>query len=233
MPLASRCAICRQWPASPVCDACIARFAPPQHRCLGCALPTPEGVLRCGTCLQAPPPLLRCLCAVDYTWPWDQLIARFKFRQQAGWDRQLAWLMRSATGAEDTLHDADQVLPIPLSRERLAERGYNQSWLLARRLAPDKAEAALLLRIRHTPSQRTLPRAERLANLQGAFALDPLRVPEVRGRHLLLVDDVMTSGASLHTAARVLLQAGAAQVSALVLARTGLGEDDAMHGPHG
>ena len=224
--LPSRCAICRQWPAQPVCEACIARFAQPRLRCTTCALPVPHGVLRCGACLKAPPPLAHCLCAVDYGWPWKGLVARFKFQEQAGWDRQLAWMMRSATGAEDALHNAHRVLPIPLARERLAERGYNQSWLLARQLAPDKADATLLLRIRHTPAQRTLPRSERLSNLQGAFALEPLRAPEVRGQHLLLVDDVMTSGASLHTAARVLLQAGASQVSALVLARTGLGEDD-------
>jgi ComF family protein len=225
----SRCAICRQWPAEPVCEVCITRFAHPISRCATCALPVPEGVLRCGTCLKDPPLLARCLCAVDYAWPWRDLVSRFKFREQPGWDRPLAWLMRSATGVEDTLHEADLVLPIPLSRERLAERGYNQSWLLARRLAPDKADPTLLLRIRHTPTQRTLPRSGRLANLQGAFAVDPLRAHEVRGRRLLLVDDVMTSGASLHTAARVLLQAGAAQVSAIVLARTGLGDDDDPH----
>ena len=138
--------------------------------------------------------------------------------------------MQGSAWSEDTLHEADRVLPIPLSRERLAERGYNQSWLLARHLAPGKADASLLLRIRHTPAQRTLPRAERLANLEGAFAIEPLRAPEVRGQRLVLVDDVMTSGASLHTAARVLLQAGAAQVSAIVLARTGLGEDDRVQG---
>ena len=209
-----------------MCHACIARFAQPRLRCQTCALPVPEGVLRCGACLTHPPPLTRCLCAVDYAWPWQPLLARFKFREQAGWNRPLAWLMRSSAWAEDTLHEADRVLPIPLSNERLAERGYNQSWLLARALAPAKADAGLLLRIRHTPAQRTLPRSERLSNLQGAFAVDPLRAHEVRGQRLLLVDDVMTSGASLHTAARVLLQAGAAQVSAIVLARTGLGEDD-------
>ena len=225
----SRCAICRYWPAEPVCEVCITRFAHPVSRCPTCALPAPDGVLRCGACLQDPPPLTRCLCAVDYAWPWRDLVARFKFREQPGWDQPLAWLMRSASGAEDVLHDADRVLPIPLSRERLAERGYNQSWLLARRLAPDKADPDLLLRIRHTPSQRTLPRSGRLANLEGAFAVDPLRAGEVHDRHLLLVDDVMTSGASLHTAARVLLQAGARQVSALVLARTGPGEDDNSH----
>ena len=227
--LPSRCAICRQWPAEPVCEACIARFAQPRPRCLACALPVAAGVLRCGACLQNSPPWARCLCAVDYAWPWRGLVARFKFREQPGWERPLAWLMRSATWAEDTLHEADRVVPIPLSRERLAERGYNQSWLLARQLAPDKADASLLLRIRHTPAQRTLPRSERLTNLRGAFALDPLRAREVRGQRLVLVDDVMTSGASLRAAAQVLLQAGAAQVSAIVLARTGLGDSDADH----
>jgi predicted amidophosphoribosyltransferase len=83
----------------------------------------------------------------------------------------------------------------------------------------------LLLRTRDTPSQRTLPRAERLANLVGAFAVEPLRAPQLRGKKVVLIDDVMTSGASLHTAARVLREAGAAQVSAMVLARTEAGGD--------
>lgn len=222
----SRCAICRQWPADPLCDTCIARFAQPYPRCMACALPVAAGTLRCGACLLQPPPLARCLCAVDYAWPWRDIVAHFKFREQPGWDRHLAWLMRSAAWAEDTLQESDRVLPIPLSRERLSERGYNQSWLLARALAADKADPGLLLRIRHTPPQRTLPRSERLSNLMGAFAVDPLRANGLRGQKLLLVDDVMTSGASLHAAARALLQAGAAQVSALVLARTGVGEDD-------
>jgi ComF family protein len=128
--------------------------------------------------------------------------------------------MLSAPWVEDTLAKADTVLPIPLSPERLAERGYNQSLLLARQLSPDKTDDRLLLRTRHTPSQRSLPRAERLANLVGAFAVDPLRVAEIRGQRIVLVDDVMTSGASLHTAAQVLRQAGAAHISAVVLART-------------
>lgn len=225
-----RCAICRQWPADPVCSDCIARFAQPRLRCTRCALPVPDGVKHCGACLRHPPPLTRCLAAVDYGWPWRDLLARFKFDSHPGWAPHLAWLMQGSAWAEDTLHEADRVVPIPLSRERLAERGYNQSWLLARHLAPGKADASLLLRIRHTPAQRTLPRAERLANLEGAFAIEPLRAPQVRGQRLVLVDDVMTSGASLHTAARVLLQAGAAQVSAIVLARTGLGEDDQVQG---
>jgi ComF family protein len=161
-----------------------------------------------------------CLAATGYEWPWVDLIARYKFQQQPGWASPLATLMRSIPSAEDALDGADWVLPIPLSTHRLAERGYNQSWLLARALSPAKADAHLLLRTRDTPSQRTLPRSERLTSLIGAFAVEPLRAAQLRGKTVLLIDDVMTSGASLHTAARVLRQAGVVQVNALVLART-------------
>ncbi|PUE48209.1 phosphoribosyltransferase [Limnohabitans sp. 2KL-1] len=223
--LPSRCAVCQSWPHSPLCDTCISRFAQPQHRCPTCALPLPHPARRCGACLKTPPPLDLCVTATAYAWPWVGLIARYKFQQQPGWAGPLATLMASAPWAEDTLDAADWVLPIPLSAQRLAERGYNQSWLLARRLSPSKADAHLLLRTRDTPSQRTLPRTERLANLVGAFAVEPLRAAQLRGKKVVLVDDVMTSGASLHTAARVLREAGAAQVSALVLARTEAGSD--------
>lgn len=164
-----------------------------------------------------------CLTATVYAWPWVDLIARFKFQHQPGWAGPLATLMLSTPLAEDTLDAADWVLPIPLSVQRLADRGYNQSWLLAHQLSPHKADARLLLRTRDTPSQRTLPRAERLANLVGAFAIEPLRAGVLRGKKVVLIDDVMTSGASLYTAARLLREAGATQVSALVLARTEAG----------
>jgi ComF family protein len=222
--LPSRCAVCRSWPQAPLCEDCISHFAQPQARCTTCALPLPASASsrprRCGACLKSPPPLDLCLTATAYAWPWVELIARLKFQQQPGWAGPLATLMLSAPWVEDTLAGADIVVPIPLSAERLAERGYNQSLLLARQLSADKTQAQLLLRTRHTPAQRTLPRAERLANLTGAFAVDPLRTAEIRGRRLILVDDVMTSGASLHTAARALREAGACHVSAVVLART-------------
>ncbi|MGV0960951.1 MAG: phosphoribosyltransferase family protein [Limnohabitans sp.] len=222
--LPSRCAICRSWPQAPLCDTCISHFAPPTARCATCSLPLPAQASlrprRCGACLQSPPPLDLCLAATRYGWPWIDLIAQLKFYQQPGWAAPLATLMLSTPWVEDTLTEADWVLPIPLSAQRLAERGYNQSLLLARHLCPGKTDDRLLLRTRHTPSQRSLPRAQRLANLIGAFAVEPLRAAEIRGRRMVLVDDVMTSGASLHMAAHALRQAGAAHVSAVVLART-------------
>jgi len=216
----ARCAICHAWPSRVVCNACVTRFAQPVPRCATCALPVPEGITRCGACLREPPPLDACLAAVHYAWPWSDCVTQFKFGSQPGWAAELATVMRSAPWVELALEQADRVLPMPLARERLAERGYNQSLLLARRLAPHKADGTLLLRTRHTPAQSDLSRAERLRNVRGAFAVEPLRAHELRDRRVVLVDDVMTTGASLYAAATALRQAGVAHVTALVFART-------------
>lgn len=218
--LPSQCEVCRAWPSQPVCDACVARFAPPKARCGACALPVPEGVARCGECVRYPPPLDACFTACTYAWPWPDCIARFKFHGDAGWAGPLATLLRSAPWVEPALEQCDIVLPMPLAPGRLRERGFNQAHELARRLSPAKTDATLLLRTRETPAQSGLLRAERLRNLRGAFAVEPLRTDEVHGRRIVLVDDVMTSGASLFAAAETLRLAGAAHITGLALART-------------
>ena len=217
----SRCAVCQRWPAQTICPACAARFAPAQARCETCALPVAPGVPRCGACLAAPPPLERCLVAAAYQWPWSGLIARLKFQQDVGLAGPLAALLRQAPGVAEALAQADWVLPMPLARQRLAERGYNPALLLARALAPGRCPSAWLLRVRDTPPQRGLSRAERLRNVRGAFALAPGRVGALQGRRVVLIDDVMTTGATLNEAARTLREAAApAHVTALALART-------------
>ncbi len=218
--LPSQCAVCHAWPAQPVCEACVARFAQPVSRCPTCAIPVPAGVQQCGDCLIHPPPLDACLAALPYAYPWSGLLVDFKFAQHPGWARQFALLMRSAPWVEPALEAADVLLPMPLSLERLRERGYNQAQELARALEPAKLVSDVLLRIAHTPAQSTLTRSERLRSVQHAFALDPLRLACVRGKRVVLLDDVMTTGATLHAAARTLRQGGAAHITALVLART-------------
>lgn len=218
--LPSQCVICHAWPAQPVCHGCVTRFAQPQPRCQTCALPVPAGISRCGACLKSPPPLDTCLSAVAYAYPWSELIARYKFGDVPGWSATLAGLLRSMPWVEPALEAADLILPVPLSRQRLQQRGYNQAWELARQLAPGKASPDLLLRIRDTPPQSALPRAERLRNVKVAFAVDPLRQTEVCGKRVVLMDDVMTSGASLFAATQALRDAGAAHITGLVLART-------------
>jgi ComF family protein len=218
--LPGQCAVCHAWPARPLCEACVARFAQPQPRCRRCAIPVGAGIDECGRCLAAPPPLDACHAAVSYEFPWSALIAHYKFNGQAGWARGFATLMRSAPWVEPALEEADVVVPMPLSGRRLAERGFNQALLLARSLAPAKTDARLLLRVRHTAAQAELGLKQRLDNLKDAFAAEPLRASQLRGKHVVVIDDVMTSGASLFTAAEALRQAGAGRVTALVLART-------------
>lgn len=216
----AQCEVCRAWPARPLCAGCSAQFAAPRHRCVRCALVLAEGVATCGRCLRAAPPLDACHAAVSYAYPWTGLIARFKFSGQAGWADSFARLLLGADAIRRCVDAADRLVPMPLSATRLAARGFNQAHELARRLAPGKADPKLALRLRETPPQAELGRAARLANVRQAFALEPARAHEVRGRHIVLVDDVMTSGASLHALAAVFQAAGAAHVAAVVIART-------------
>ena len=218
--LPGQCAVCHRFPAQPVCEPCVGRFAQPVHRCRRCALPLAAAASVCGRCIATPPPLDACHAAVSYEYPWSELVTQFKFHGQAGWARAFATLMRSAPWIEPALDEADLLLPMPLSPQRLATRGFNQALELARQLDEPKTVATLLVRLRETGAQATLDRQARLANVKGAFAIEPLRVREVKGRRVVLVDDVMTSGASLHAAALAVRQAGATSVTGLVFART-------------
>lgn len=166
-----------------------------------------------------PPPWDAVHCAVDYAFPWTTLLARFKFAQQPELAPALAALM--LRGASPAVH---ALLPMPLAEERLALRGYNQAWELARSLALASglpARADVLLRpLPAAQAQAELGRADRLRQLHGAFMVAPAARAWLRGRSLALVDDVMTTGATAQAATRELLQAGAASVSLWVLART-------------
>ena len=165
---------------------------------------------------------------MTYTYPWSELITRYKFGNRTGWAPFFADLLLGAAGVRpvlEALQADDLILPMPLSAERLQSRGFNQAWTLTRALArqaatPARMDAGLLLRVKHTQPQTTLHREARLANVRNAFQVDPLRAHMLAGRRVVLVDDVMTSGASLFTAAEALRAAGAARITAMALART-------------
>jgi ComF family protein len=221
------CQVCGQWPAQPVCEACVRRFAQARWRCRTCAVSLGQDSGLCGACLTrpTPPPLDRCLAAVDYAYPWDDLIARFKFRDEPGLAGALAERMLATAGAEDLIAGSDWLVPVPLSPQRLTSRGYNQAWELAKALRERLAHAPAgmsdaLVRLGDAPDQHSLPREQRLRNLRGAFAATPQRVEALRGKRVLLVDDVSTTGTTLHSAALALRQAGVVQVHGLVIART-------------
>jgi ComF family protein len=218
----SQCAVCHDWGTQRVCALCVARFAPVLPRCGRCAIEVPAGTGACGACITDPPPFERALAAVDYAHPWDGLITQFKFHSAldlapALTQRLLESFHRGSESAPALL------LPIPLSAERQRERGYNQAWELARRLGRAlscHADARLLLRVKDTPHQLALAPDKRAGNVRAAFAVEPRRRAELAGASVTLVDDVMTTGATVAEAARTVLQAGAARVHVWVVART-------------
>lgn len=148
------------------------------------------------------------------------LVGRFKFGGEAGWAGTFADLLLRDAGTREAIAAARWVVAMPLSRERLAQRGFNQAHELARRLAPGKAEPQLAVRVRDTAAQAALDHDRRQTNVRRAFALEPSRAASVRGQRVLLVDDVMTTGASLFALAQVFREAGAAAITGVVVART-------------
>ena len=191
----------------------------------------------CGSCLREPPPFERTVCVADYGFPWHRLIADFKFNgrvELAGLlaQRLHAALVQAALVQAGLIQaaliqageaSATLVLPVPLSARRLAQRGYNQAWELARRVAALTrlpARADLLLRPWETAHQADLNRSARQSNLRAAFMVDPRHRAALQGQRVALVDDVMTSGATAREASAALLRAGAAAVEVWVIART-------------
>lgn len=159
--------------------------------------------------------------ALDYVQPWRHLITQFKFGQWPTLGAPLSRLLAQAVHQRP--HRVDLVLPVPVSPERLRERGYNQAWVLARHTArslalPARADA--LVRVSQHQRLKDLDLAERRRAIHGAFALTRRGAQAVAGRHVALVDDVLTTGATLDEASLVLREAGALGVSAWVLART-------------
>ena len=216
-----QCAVCLDWSTQRICRDCVERLAPVQPRCARCGLRTPALVTQCGACLADPLPFTACIVGCDYAFPWDRLIADFKFNGRVELARPLTDRLLQAVRASAPLPAL--LLPVPLSPQRLAERGYNQAWELTRRLARElgcRAEAQVLLRPLDGPHQATLGLAQRRANLKGAFVATPPRHVSLLGLHVALVDDVMTSGATLREATLALQRAGAGRVDAWVLART-------------
>lgn len=178
----------------------------------------------CGRCLHQPLRFERTATAFDYAFPWDRVIAEFKFREGLGWAAPLARCLADRVRLDASQPSADLVTAVPLSPQRLQRRGYNQSWEIARRTAALlrlPCLPGLLLRLRDTPQQAQLDHSQRSANLRGAFMPGGAAARDaVKGRCVALVDDVLTTGATADEATGALLEAGARAVHVWVLART-------------
>lgn len=211
-----------------LCEPCASRFCSAKPRCgrcglgLGPDLASTAGTV-CATCLREPPAWRAAVCAEDYAFPWNTLIGDFKFRNDVALATLLAERLTAALSQGSGGTNVDLVLPVPLSAQRLQQRGFNQAWELARRLARRfglQAEAHLLQRPVDTAHQVELSLQDRALNLQGAFMVDPQARSGLVGRRVALVDDVMTTGATFRAATRALLQAGAGSVDVWAVART-------------
>lgn len=219
----TQCAVCRRWGRAALCGDCRARHATPVPRCLTCAVTVPVGVAQCGECLRRPPLPACTIAAVDYAYPWSGWVAGLKFHGATGLAPTMSALMAERIHAAQRDAMRPLVLPVPLGRTRLAERGMNQSWELARRVARRlrlEAAPALLQRVVETPHLADLPRAARARAIRGAFRAAPAASTRLRGRHVALVDDVLTTGATATEAALALQEAGAVAVDLWVFART-------------
>ena len=206
------CFLCRGSSRGLLCEACRADLPGlAGELCPRCALPAP-GAAVCGRCLAEAPAYDATTAALVYDFPADALVHALKFRGELA----LAPLLGAMLSAKVSAFTVDRVIPVPLSGPRLRGRGYNQSVEIARHVAPEKLDVDLCVRETDGTPQTALPWDERRSNVRGAFSC---RRP-LAGATVAVIDDVMTTGATLDEMARTLKRAGAARVVNWVVART-------------
>ncbi|CAN5316525.1 ComF family protein [soil metagenome] len=221
------CVLCGYSGNATICAECHAQFFHHrQSRCAHCALPLPhEGVRSCGDCLKQPPAFDATIVAADYAPPIDQLVLGLKFGGRLAVAPWLAGLLRDAL-----LHLPAQAIPlpdrltaVPLGAQRLAERGFNQALEIAKPLSKSLGiplDAKLAVRVRDTQAQALLHPEDRRRNIRHSFIVPAQAIDRVRGQHIGIVDDVITTGETLHELAATLKRFGASRVTNFVFART-------------
>jgi ComF family protein len=208
---------------TPICVGCETELPWLGDHCQTCALPLPGPDLTCGQCLLQPPAFTQVIAPWTYGFPIDSLITRFKHNARWPFGNLLGELLAQSLQHrfDHDLARPDGLVPVPMANRRLRQRGFNQAAMLARWLSGHleiPSDERLLLRPRDTDAQQDLNAEARKKNLRDAFTLAADASP--KGRHLALVDDVLTTGATAQAIARLLMDAGARQVDVYCLART-------------
>lgn len=226
--LPSSCALCGMSCHAALCDGCHRQFfSVRQHRCTQCAMPLLDasGVTHCGACLKQAPAFDATIVAADYVPPIDQMVLALKFGGRLALAPLFARLLRDALLQRQV---AEFSLPtimtaVPLGSQRLAERGFNQALEIAKPLSRKlgiKLAPALISRLRDTQAQALLHPDERHKNIRNVFVVAPQAIDRIRGHHIGVVDDVITTGETLNEFAATLKRFGATRVTNFVFART-------------
>ena len=205
-----------------ICQDCH-RSLPWHHGCQRCGntlVLTPQGETLCQQCLIDPPAYQRLTAAWHYQPPIDTIISQFKFSERLSWRKFLTQSLREALTQATYTTPPDFIIPVPLHRQRLRQRGYNQAHLIAKTLAktlnlPFKGQ--LCHRIRATMPQTELPAEKRSRNVKNAFHIG---CSNLNSSTIAIVDDVVTTGSTVASLSQALLAAGAAQIYIWCLAKT-------------
>ena len=222
----SACQVCAAWQSQAICADCQTCHGGTRHRCRCSATPLAGLEEHCPSCLLCPPVFDQAFAVLDYAYPWDSLVTRFKFGGACELAGPLAARMVEAltlVAAQPGFTRPAVLLPVPLSDARQRERGYNQAWELARRVGPAlgvAVEARWIERVLDTPHQTGLDREARRHNLRGAFAVTAAGRVGLPGHPVAILDDVMTTGSTAQELAATLRRAGVIHVQTWVLART-------------
>lgn len=226
----SRCILCRQTVLEPavnnvieICADCYSRLPVNDHCCVRCALPLPEdtaGAVLCGRCLKKLPAFDYCHSLFRYEAEIIQLVHQLKFGEKISYARSIGELLfhRLQHEIRQTSAAPDCLLPVPLHNRRLRQRGYNQSIEIARvvsRKLGVPIERNLVKRQRNTEAQSGLNAKQRRKNIKNAFRIDG----EVKHRHILIIDDVVTTGTTVNELARLLKRHKVERVGVLSIAR--------------
>lgn len=207
----------------PVCERCLEGFVPILSPvCPRCGLPlnNAHDSHLCGECIQDPPPFEKAWSLFVFNKKARDLIHLLKFHGNLATLSVIDFLLRERIDPEDLKRDLDVLVPVPMNREGLRHRGYNQALMMAEclsRVCGLPVDRRYLIKSRKTPPQVGLTRAQRRRNIQGAFSVTDKKI--FRGKAVLLVDDVYTTGATVRACSHALLRAGARLVKVLTFAR--------------
>ena len=194
-----------------LCEACLNELPySPASSCPQCGLSS-NGLI-CGSCLNSTPDFDATHAVFIYTFPIDAMMQRYKYGNMLHLSKTFGQLLAQKTNC-DTV---DLIIPMPMHPARLKERGFNQALEIAKILGKEKLDYKSAIRQKLTPPQASLPFKERVKNIKGAFQVNN----DLTGKRIAIIDDVMTTGASLNELAKTLKKAGASHVECWIVART-------------